>query len=116
MFESAGKELPLPTQIVIGVAEGLRSYWWMFPILIAGIASYFRYQFADPERRQVWDARLLNLPMVGDLIRKLEVASFSRTLATLLTNGVSMLAALTIVRETLGNRVIVEGSAWPSRA
>lgn len=109
MFESAGKELPVPTQIVIGVADGLQSYWWAFLIFIAGLASYFRYQFADPERRQVWDARLLNLPMIGDLIRKLEVASFSRTLATLLTNGVSMLAALTIVRETLGNRVIVDG-------
>ncbi|MBP1148378.1 MULTISPECIES: type II secretion system F family protein [Methylocaldum] len=109
MFESAGKELPVPTQIVIGVAEGLQSYWWVLLMLIAGIASYFRYQFADQERRQVWDARLLNLPLVGDLIRKLEVASFSRTLATLLANGVSMLAALTIVRETLGNRVIVDG-------
>ncbi len=109
MFESAGKELPVPTQIVIGVADGLRSYWWVFLIFIAGLASYFRYQFAAPERRRVWDARLLKLPMVGDLIRKLEVASFSRTLATLLTNGVSMLAALTIVRETLGNRVIADG-------
>ncbi|BBA36513.1 general secretion pathway protein F [Methylocaldum marinum] len=109
MFESAGKELPVPTQIVVGVAEGLQSYWWAFLIAVVGVASYFRYQFTDPERRQVWDARLLNLPMVGDLIRKLEVASFSRTLATLLANGVSMLAALTIVRETLGNRVVVDG-------
>jgi len=109
MFESAGKELPVPTQIVIGVADGLRSYWWALLALAVGVVSYFRYQFADQERRQIWDARLLNLPMVGDLIRKLEVASFSRTLATLLSNGVSMLAALTIVRETLGNRVIVDG-------
>ncbi|HYE36175.1 type II secretion system F family protein [Methylocaldum sp.] len=109
MFESAGKDLPVPTQIVIGVAGGLRSYWWALLVLVVGVTSYFRYQFADPERRRVWDGRLLNLPLVGDLIRKLEVASFSRTLATLLANGVSMLAALTIVRETLGNRVVAEG-------
>jgi general secretion pathway protein F len=108
MFETAGKELPVPTQIVVGVAEGLRSYWWGLILLAAGIASYVRYQRADPVRRHVWDERMLKVPLVGDLILKFEVASFSRTLATLLTNGVSMLAALAIVKETLGNLVVAE--------
>lgn len=108
MFESAGKELPLPTQIVVGIAEGLRDYWWMLPLLAIAVASYARYQMADPGRRYVWDRRLLRLPMVGELIKKIEVANFSRTLATLLGNGVSLLTALTIVKETLGNRVVAE--------
>jgi general secretion pathway protein F len=108
MFESAGKELPLPTQIVVGVAEGLRSYWWGLIVLLIGAISYIRYQRADPVRRHVWDERLLKIPMVGDLILKFEVASFSRTLATLLSNGVSMLAALAIVKETLGNLVVAD--------
>lgn len=108
MFESAGKELPIPTQIVIGVAEGLRDYWWALPLVFMAVVSYFRYQMADPDRRYVWDQRFLAIPLVGDLIRKVEVANFARTLATLMGNGVSLLTALTIVKETLNNRVVVE--------
>jgi general secretion pathway protein F len=108
MFESAGKELPLPTQIVVGIAEGLRDYWWALPLLAMGLASYVRFQMADSGRRYVWDRRFLGLPLVGDLIKKIEVANFSRTLATLLGNGVSLLTALTIVKETLGNRVVAD--------
>ena len=108
MFESAGKELPVPTQIVVGVAEGLRDYWWALPLVVMALVSYFRFQMADPDRRYVWDKRFLRIPLVGDLIRKIEVANFSRTLATLMSNGVSLLTALTIVKETLSNRVVVE--------
>jgi len=108
MFESAGKELPLPTQIVVGIAQGLRDYWWTLPLLAIAITSYVRYQMADPARRYTWDRRFLRLPLVGDLIKKIEVANFSRTLATLLGNGVSLLGALNIVKETLGNRVVAE--------
>jgi general secretion pathway protein F len=108
MFESAGKELPLPTQVVVAVAQGLRDYWWALPLLAVGAASYFRYQFADRDRRYVWDRRLLALPLVGDLIKKVTVANFSRTLATLLGNGVTLLTALTIVKDTLNNLVVAE--------
>lgn len=56
----------------------------------------------------MWDGWLLKLPLFGDLILKFQVASFSRTLATLLNNGVSLLAALSIVKETLENRLVAE--------
>jgi general secretion pathway protein F len=108
MFESAGKELPLPTQIVVGVAQGLKDYWWALPLVFIGVSSYFRYQFADRDRRYVWDRRLLGLPLFGDLIKKITVANFSRTLATLLGNGVTLLTALTIVKDTVNNLVVAE--------
>jgi len=108
MFESAGKELPLPTQVVVGVAQALKDYWWALPLLFVGVTSYFRYQFADRDRRYVWDRRLLALPLLGDLIKKITVANFSRTLATLLGNGVPLLTALTIVKDTLNNLVVAE--------
>lgn len=108
MFDSAGKELPLPTQIVVGVSEFLQSYWWVLFLVVIAVVVYFRGQFADPERRYIWDGRVLRLPLVGDLVCKLEIASFSRTLGTLLGNGVSLLAALSIVKETLGNRILAE--------
>jgi len=108
MFESAGKELPVPTQIVVGIATGLRDYWWALPLVVVAIGSFFRAQMTDPDRRYVWDRRFLKIPAVGDLLIKIEVANFSRTLATLLTNGVSLLTAMGIVKETLGNKVVAE--------
>ncbi|NJD07428.1 MAG: type II secretion system F family protein [Methylococcaceae bacterium] len=108
MFESAGKELPVPTQVVVGVAEFLRDFWWTLPLLVVAVASFFRAQLNDPDRRMVWDRRFLKIPGVGDLIIKVEVANFSRTLATLLTNGVSLLTAMGIVKETLGNKVVAD--------
>jgi general secretion pathway protein F len=108
MFESAGKELPIPTQIVVGIAQGLRDYWWSLPLLAMAGLSYFRYQMASRDRRYVWDNRLLKLPLAGDLVMKVAVAHFSRTLATLLGNGVSLLAALSIVKDTMSNLVVAE--------
>ena len=108
MFESAGKELPVPTQIVVGVAQALKDYWWALPLIVIGITSYFRYQMADRDRRYKWDRRLIHLPLVGDLIKKVTVANFSRTLATLLGNGVTLLTALTIVKDTVSNLVVAE--------
>ncbi len=108
MFASAGQELPLPTQIVVAIADGLQSYWWALLALTVVVVSYMRHQLADSARRYVWDRRFLRLPVVGDLIRKVEVANFSRTLGTLLRNGVSLLIALSIVKETLGNLVMAE--------
>lgn len=108
MFESAGKELPVPTQIVVGAADAIRDYWWVAFLLIALGSAWIRYQRSDPVRRLSWDGWMLRLPLLGDLILKFQVASFSRTLATLLTNGVPLLAGLSIVKDTLDNRLVAQ--------
>ncbi|MFM8445543.1 MAG: type II secretion system F family protein [Methylococcus sp.] len=108
MFDSAGKELPVPTQIVVGAADAIRSYWWTLIPLFALVSAWIRYQRSDPLRRLVWDGWMLRLPLFGDLILKFQVASFSRTLATLLTNGVPLLGALSIVKDTLDNRLVAQ--------
>lgn len=109
LFEDAGEALPLLTQMVVGTAEWLAAYWWTLPLAAVLIVFYFRRQFSNPVSRRRWDHRLLRLPLVGDLLGKLEAARFSRTLGTLLGNGVPLLTALSIVRETLSNQVIAEG-------
>lgn len=109
MFEQSGKALPLPTQIVIGAGEWLRQYWWAIPLGLWLGYRYFAWQMKNPERKSVWDGRLLRLALVGDLLAKVEVARFARTLGTLLTNGLPLLQALTIVMETVGNNVIASG-------
>jgi general secretion pathway protein F len=111
MFESAGKALPVSTQIVVGLANWLQSYWWALLAGIFFISSYMRFQLADPIRKKVWDGRFLKLPLAGTIITNKETANISRTLGTLLGNGVSILAALIIVRETVDNLVLAAAIA-----
>ncbi len=108
MFENSGKELPLPTQVVVGLAEILKTYWWAFLAGFLLLVALVKYQLSDSKQRRFWDYRFLNIPLVGDLIVKLQVASFSRTLETLLGNGVTLLSALSIARETLTNTAIAD--------
>lgn len=109
MFEQSGRALPLPTQIVIGAGEWLRKYWWAVPLGAWLVYRYFARQMQRPERKHVWDTRLLRLPLAGDLMIKIEVARFARTLATLLVNGIPLLPALSILRETVSNSRVAAG-------
>ena len=111
MFESAGKALPVSTQIVVGLANWLQSYWWALLTVIFSISSYMKFQLADPIRKKVWDGRFLKLPLAGTIITNKETANISRTLGTLLGNGVSILSALVIVRETVDNLVLAAAIA-----
>ncbi|MCX7097262.1 MAG: type II secretion system F family protein [Methylococcales bacterium] len=111
MFESAGKALPVSTQIVVGLANWLQSYWWALLLGIIMATSYMRFQLADPVRKKVWDGRFLRLPLAGTIITNKETANISRTLGTLLGNGVSILSALAIVRETVDNLVLAAAIA-----
>jgi general secretion pathway protein F len=103
MFESAGKALPLPTQIVIASGAFVGQWWWA--IILASVIAWLGFSrlWQRPEIRLVWDRRILSWPLLGDLVAKVEVARMARTLGTLLGNGVSLLTAIAIVRETLGN-------------
>ncbi|NOV28856.1 type II secretion system F family protein [Methylomonas sp. ZR1] len=108
MFDSAGQALPVPTQIVIGLAEFLQSYWWVLLIVIVGSVQTIKLQLADPAGKKAWDGRLLKFPLFGEIILTMEIANFSRTFGTLLGNGVSILKSLGIVRETVGNIVLAD--------
>ena len=108
LFEEAGKALPLATQIVFGIAEILRQYWWIIIAFIALTAWIIDIQIRDHYKRQRWDAWSLRLPVYGELIAKLEVARFTRTLGTLLVNGVPLLTAVNIVREGMSNSVFLK--------
>jgi general secretion pathway protein F len=105
-FQQAGKALPLPTQIVILVGTGLRQYWWAILLGVVAVVWLFRRHLKRPEARYRWDRRLLRAPLLGDLLAKVEVARFARTLATLLGNGVTLLSGLSIVKETMTNSVL----------
>jgi general secretion pathway protein F len=105
-FAQAGKALPLPTLVVIFLGTGLRQWWWALAGVVVLAVWWLRRLLARPAVRARWDARLLRMPLVGDVVVKVEVARFARTLSTLLANGVTLLAGLSIVKETLGNSVL----------
>lgn len=106
MFASVKLVLPLPTRIVILLSEILKQGWWMFGVGgYVGFLGFKRY-VATPNGRLQVDKLLLNLPVLGDLLRKSAVSRFTRTLGTLLSSGVSILDGLEITAKTAGNRVI----------
>jgi general secretion pathway protein F len=107
-FAQAGKALPLPTQIVIVIGTALRKYWWLILIIVFALVWITRWRLRSPAVRFRWDTRLLRAPMLGDLIAKVEIARFARTLATLIGNGVTLLAGLAIVKETMTNSVLAQ--------
>jgi type II secretory pathway component PulF len=108
MFASSGVPLPLPTRIVIGASEIVKSSWWM--LLIAGAACLVALGRArrTDRGRLLADRLLLSIPVLGNLLRKAAVARFTRTLGTLVHNAVPLVQALGIVREISGNRVIAQ--------
>jgi general secretion pathway protein F len=108
LFADMGQELPLPTRIVIGFGEAFQKYGLVFALAVIALFYYIRRQLAKPEFRYRWDKWLLGLPLLGELITKIEVTVFARTLGTLLASGVPMLTALTIVKETHNNGLLRE--------
>ena len=106
LFAGLGAELPLPTRIVIALSNGLVTY---FPILfiVAGGAGYsVKRYYATAGGRRAIDRLLLRLPILGDILRKIAVARFCRTLATLISSGVPILDGLEITAKTSGNSII----------
>lgn len=103
LFEDAGATLPPLTRVVIAAGDAVRDYWWLFAGVLALLVIGTRAQMATAAGRARWDAVVLRIPLFGDLVAKAETARFGRTLATLLANGVPMLGALDIVKETLTN-------------
>ncbi|UTW12179.1 type II secretion system F family protein [Marinobacterium rhizophilum] len=110
LFDDMGKALPLSTQVVIGVAELVRDGgpWVLLLLILFGL--WFRRHLRNAEVRLGWDAWLLRLPLLGSLLQRLDTARFSRSLGTLVRGGVPLLNALQIARETLSNRMMVQGA------
>ncbi len=106
LFAGLGVDLPLPTRIVIGLSHAVASFAWII-ILLAGAGSYgLKVYYGTPKGRMLIDTLILKLPLLGNLMRKIGVARFTRTLGTLITSGVPMLEAMDITARTAGNAVI----------
>ena len=103
VFEQAGAALPLPTQILLFISEGLQKTWWLWLLAIpAIILGAQRYLATGPGRRR-FDHFILAVPQLGPVIERVQVSRFTRSLGTLLQGGVPMVRALEIARQVVGN-------------
>jgi general secretion pathway protein F len=106
IFEELGGDLPLITKIVLAFGSMLQNFWWAMILVTILVAAQFRRMLADEEKRFAWDRWVLSTRWVGDLVAKVETARLTRTLGTLLSNGVPLLAALSIARNVITNTVL----------
>ena len=106
MFQGLGSELPAPTQVVLGISNFLKSNFIYLMLGAIGLFGGFMWWKRTPQGGMMTDKALLRIPVMGNLVRKSSVARFTRTLATLLASGVSILEALEITAKTAGNMVV----------
>lgn len=108
LFESAGQALPLPMLVLVGAGDFIGAFWWAILIAVFAAAMLLRRALTRQETRLKFHAAMLRWPLVGALVRKIEAARFCRMLSTLLRNGVALLPALAVTRDTLGNQALSE--------
>ncbi len=104
IFSEIGIQLPLPTRFLISISTVISSYWWLFLIIIVAGWFLFRSYRKTEQGTYQWDS--FKLKILGEIIRKLETARFSRTLGTLLKSGVPLLQALENAKDVIDNRLI----------
>jgi len=109
MFKQFGSALPAPTQMVVNLSHFFRNFWWAMAGFIVVLIFGFKWIRTREKGRFYTDKLALRLPIFGDLIRKVAVAKFTRTLGTMISSGVPIMDGLDITSKTAGN-VIVENA------
>ncbi len=111
IFADMGQTLPPSTRLLIKASSIFKSYWWVFfALIVSGIVAVQSIK-KTKKGRYFMDKMILSLPLFGKLAKKLAVARFTRTLGSLLENGVSMMSALDIVKNIVGNMLLADAVA-----
>ena len=106
LFAGLGAQLPLPTRITIGLSKFIGAWWWLVFLMIGlGCYAIFRYHKTYQGKRVI-DRLLLKMPVLGQVLKKIAVARFCRTLGTLVSSGVPILDGLEITARTAGNAIV----------
>ena len=106
LFQDMGQVLPLPTRILIGVSQWVAGYWWGIVLVFVLGAVVLQKGGLSRGSRLALDRVKLSLPIWGPLIQKVEIASFARSLGTLLHHGVPILQAMQVVVQATGNSLL----------
>lgn len=109
MFEDSGVKLPIPTRILLGISDTLKSYWYVFIALI-GLIVYLIIKYTSTKQGKMFiDSTKLKIPIVKGVTTKIITSRFSRTLSTLMMSGVPLIQALDIVSRIVGNSLVEQG-------
>ena len=114
LFAEAGRSIPASTQFVMDTGHFMTNWSWAVLLGLALAVIALKRSLKEPGFKRQWDGLMLRLPLIGGLLAKMDIERFSRTLGTLLKNGVSLPQALVITADTLANSVIagaVSGAA-----
>jgi type IV pilus assembly protein PilC len=114
MFEGMGGTLPAPTQFLVNASKFAQNYFYVFIIIIVAVIFAYKRFVATEKGRYTVDSMALKAPVFGQLIRKVAVSKFTRTMSTMMSSGVPILEALSIVSKTAGN-VIIENALIQTR-
>jgi type IV pilus assembly protein PilC len=108
IFNDFGGKLPTITSLMFAVSTFMRNFWYLILLSPVAVVTAFKYYYATESGRWNLDRLKLKIPVTGELVQKMAISRFSRTLGTLVNSGVPMLRALEIVSETAGNVVIAK--------
>lgn len=111
MYKDFGAQLPLPTVVLIALANFLGRFWWLMIILLVVGGIFFRQWYKTPAGERAVDSWLLKIPIFGVLRQKIILTNFARTLSLLLSSGVPLLTSLSVVTEVLGSVVYRDAMA-----
>jgi len=106
LYEGLGKQLPFLTQLLLNVSNFMVKYWWLTLLILIALIFGGRAYFRTPAGRRLIDKNKMKFPVIGLLFKKVYMARFSRTMASLINSGVPILEALEIVSEAINNVVI----------
>jgi type IV pilus assembly protein PilC len=106
VFSDFGGQLPAPTRFLMAAGDFMQYNWWMLLLIVNSSIITIKMLGKSKYVKSAMDRVILKIPLVGDLVTKVAVARFARTLGTLITSGVPILQALKITKETIGNEVI----------
>jgi general secretion pathway protein F len=116
IFTDMHQTLPLITIVLIAISNFLKSFWWFILIFLVAAIAAFKYMTTGTEAgKRLWDTAKLKIPVWGQVNRKIAIARFCRTLATLLQSGVPLLSSMEIVRNVVNNILIGEAISKASR-
>lgn len=106
MYASFGSELPFITRIVLGLSGFIRSYWWVFTLIIVGLILLFMRLKNKDAVSMYLDHLVLKIPIIGTFVQKAVLARMTQTLSSLLNSSVPILQAVEVTSKVVGNRVV----------
>lgn len=108
LFSGFGAQLPLLTQIIVGVSEIVRSYGLLVAVVAVIVVLLARAWIVSPAGRRTWEGLILRLPIIGNLVAQFAMSRFCRMLGTLLGAGVPLINGLNVARRSIGNQILVD--------